>query len=52
MRTGPGVLEHALAAEHKPRLESIDEAAELSALLSELLEFTRAGTAAARVKLE
>jgi two-component system sensor histidine kinase CpxA len=53
IRTGLGVLEHALSAEHKPRLESIDEdAAELSALLSELLEFTRAGTAAARVELE
>ncbi|MBK1827370.1 sensor histidine kinase [Haloferula rosea] len=46
IRTGLGVLEHSIAEDQKPRLESIDEdVTELSDLLSELLAFTRAATA-------
>ncbi|MGB6222850.1 sensor histidine kinase [Haloferula sp.] len=53
IRTGLGVMEHGLDDAHRLRLESIEEdVTELSDLVSELLDFTKASTAPNTVKPE
>ncbi|WP_193213908.1 sensor histidine kinase [Luteolibacter marinus] len=53
IQTGLGVLEYGLSGDQQRRLESIEEdVTELSRLVSELLAFTKASTAAKAVKLE
>lgn len=53
IRTGLGVMEHGLDHAHRRRLESIEEdVTELSDLVSELLDFTKASTAPNTVEPE
>ena len=53
IQTGLGVLEYGISGDQRPRLESIEEDVdELSRLVSELLAFTKATTAAGSVRME
>jgi two-component system sensor histidine kinase CpxA len=47
LRTGLGILDHQIPPQQRERLDAIDQdAAELASLIAELLEFSRAGSAA------
>lgn len=53
IRTGLGVLGHAISPQNRERLDSIEEdVEELSQLVSEVLAFTKASTAPQSVRLE